>query len=122
MDCLHDIFLKQELLMKRYAKRDSTFPLWPVKNPTKVEQKFIHDTLINAVSEIFEADRELKNSKMHRETEILGFDRESFIEEIVDCTKFLVETLTIIGVTPTEFKQAYDKKDTLCHKRLDEKY
>lgn len=122
-DKLDNMFAKQEALMKRYAERDANFPVWPLTNTTsKQEQKFIHDTLINAVSEIFEADRALRNSKQHRETNIAEFDRENFVEEIVDCMKFLLEVLLLVGVTPTELNNAHDEKDAVCHQRLDTKY
>ena len=121
-DRLTNMFVKQEALMKRYAERDSEFPKWPIDVTNKKSQKFVRDQLVNAADELFEATRELKNYKQHRETNITTFDKNSFLEECIDAQKFLFEALILMGITPDEFAQMYSVKDLVCHDRLDKKY
>ena len=119
---LDDMFKKQEALMRRYAERDVNFPAWPIDFTNKKHQKFVHDVLVNAASEAFEATRELKNHKSHRQTEILEFDKKHFIEECVDVTKYIIEALLMVGVSADEFIDAYNDKDKKCHKRITDGY
>lgn len=119
---LNDMFKKQEVLMRHYAERDANFPKWPIDITSKHDQKFVRDILVNCADEIFEATRELKNYKSHRQTEVLEFNREDFIEECVDASKFLIEALIMLGVSADEFVNAYNKKDAKCAKRIADGY
>ena len=74
------------------------------------------------MGELFEAVQELKNSKTHRMSEISEFDRDKFLEELVDAFKYFLEILIFVGVTPEEFFSAYKQKDEVLHKRIDENY
>jgi hypothetical protein len=121
-DGLQEIFAMQRELMLRYKENDPTFPQWPIDFSNKAQQKFVRDTLINAADELFEATRTLKNYKQHRQTEILDFNKEDFLEEIVDATKFVIEALILSGINEREFMNAHITKNNVCHMRLDEKY
>ena len=119
---LKEMFNKQEILMQRYAKNDQSFPNWPIDLRSKNDQKFVRNILLNCSEEIFEALRHFKNWKPHRKTEITTFNRDEFLEEMVDAYKFFTEALILCGVTPEDFVGAYNSKDTKCHKRLNEGY
>jgi len=121
-DNLDVMFVMQEALMKKYAERDETFPAWPIDFSDKKQQKFVHDVLVNAVSEIFEATRELKNTKQHRQTNITDFDKPAFLEECVDVQKYLIEAMILADITPADFYKAYCDKDAVCHERISSKY
>ena len=121
-DMFKDMFEKQDLLMCRYMTRTKEFPCWPIDITHKGDQKFVRDLLLNSVDELFEASRHLKNWKAHRITNVDDFNREKFLEEMVDAQKYFLEALIMIGITPEEFKQAYDKKDKKCHDRINNGY
>ena len=81
---LEEIFLRREeflkLLIEKYPE---TFPeKWPVDITTKESQKFIRQTALNGVEEMFEALGHLKNWKPHREADLPDVNQEEFLEEI----------------------------------------
>jgi hypothetical protein len=41
---------------------------------------------------------------------------------MVDAHKYFLEALIMCGITPSEFKEAYDKKDKKCHDRINNGY
>tara|TARA_Y100000034_G_scaffold44266_3_gene54225 strand:+ start:15039 stop:15731 length:693 start_codon:yes stop_codon:yes gene_type:complete len=118
-DMLKNMFTKQEVLMKRYKENDENFPEWPIDLTDKQQQKFVRDILCNLADEAFEASRVL-NWKSHRATNI-KFDRNAFLTECVDVSKYLLEALTMCGIDANEFFEAYCKKDEKCHARLSNK-
>lgn len=122
-DKLDEMFKMQSTFMERLASIQDGFPKsWPLDLTQKKSQIECKDVVFNAMQELFEAVRELKNSKKHRQTDVDDFDREKFGEECVDAFKFFLELLIFVGITPDEFFQMYMKKDAEIHRRLDEKY
>lgn len=122
-DKLDQAFEMQEAYMKRLSDRQPGFPKkWPLDLSQKSNQIECRDLVFNSMGELFEVIQELKNSKKHRETEIPDLNREKLIEESVDAFKYFLEMLIFIGVTPSEFFEAYAKKDDINHRRLDQKY
>ena len=71
---------------------------------------------------MFEALGHLKNWKPHRNTEIEEFDRDEFLEEIVDAFNYFLSILVLTGVTSEELFATYVKKDDIIHKRLQTGY
>ena len=119
-DKLDEVFRMQEAFMHVLQKRDGTdvMPAWPVDLTKKSSQQLCKSLAFDSMGELFEAVQHLKNSKPHRKTEIKEFDRESFKEELIDAFKYFLELLIFAGVTPTEFFEAYVKKDAVIHKRV----
>jgi dimeric dUTPase (all-alpha-NTP-PPase superfamily) len=67
---------------------------------------------------MFEALGHLKNWKPHRTTEVKEFDREEFLEEVVDAFNYFFSLLIMTGVTSEELFEAYKKKDKIIHDRI----
>ena len=116
------MFDLQERFMRRLADIDHSFPEWPLDISKKQSQLECRDLAFNSMGELFEAVQELKNSKKHRQTDVSEFDRQKFLEELVDAFKYFLEILIFVGITPDEFFEAYCKKDAVINKRIDESY
>ena len=71
---------------------------------------------------MFEALQHLKNWKPHRSTEVKDFNREEFLEEVVDAFNYFLSLLVLTGVSADELFDAYSKKDQVIHKRLKSGY
>ena len=97
-DKLESIFKKREefmLLIKE--KFPDTYPsTWPVNIKEKSSQSILRETALKGVEEMFEALQHLKNWKSHRETEITSFDREEFLEEIVDAFNYFFSLMILL--------------------------
>ena len=119
MDKLEEMFLLRENFMKAMKdKNNDIFPSWPVDLTDKKSQQHLRDTALKGVEEMFEALQHLKNWKPHRSTEIKEFDREEFLEEVVDAFNYFLSLLVMTGVTSEELFDAYAKKDSIIHQRL----
>ncbi len=121
-DKLDKMFDLRARFMKKLQSVGKEMPDWPVDVTDKRNQLFIKDVLYHGMEELFEALRELKNAKAHRQTDIPEFDKEHFLEEMVDAHNLFLEALVLVGVSPQEFFDAYVKKDGTINRRIDEKY
>ena len=123
-DKLENIFKKREefmLLIKE--KFPDTYPsTWPVDIKGKSSQSILRETALKGVEEMFEALQHLKNWKSHRETEITSFNREEFLEEIVDAFNYFFSLMILIGVDVEEFYQAFNSKDGIIRRRIEKGY
>jgi hypothetical protein len=86
------------------------FPSIPIDITSKQGQKFLKDLTHDCMHELFEANICLKNAKSHRQTEIVEFGREAYIEELVDVLHYLYEIAIYSGVTLDELHDAYIAK------------
>jgi hypothetical protein len=93
-------------------------PDWPLDLSTKRNQQYVRDIALRGVEEMFEAVQHLKNWKPHRQTDITDFDRDEFLEEIVDAFNYFFELIILAGFTADDFFDMYVKKDTVIHERL----
>tara|TARA_Y100000592_G_C5454218_1_gene310428 strand:+ start:431 stop:802 length:372 start_codon:yes stop_codon:yes gene_type:complete len=119
MDKLQLMFDKREAFMRALkTKNPEISPDWPVDLTDKASQQHLRDTALKGVEEMFEALQHLKNWKPHRNTEIKDFDREEFLEEVVDAFNYFLSLLVMTGVSADELFEAYSKKDDIIHKRL----
>ena len=113
------MFEMRESFMRSLKDRNpEIYPEWPVDLTDKVSQQHLRDTALKGVEEMFEALQHLKNWKPHRNTEIKEFDREEFLEEVVDAFNYFLSLLVMTGVTAEELFNAYSKKDNIIHERL----
>lgn len=120
-DKLQKMWEQQESFMRLLqTKRD--FPKFPLDLNRKQDQKFLKGITHECMHELFEANLLLKNSKDHRVTEVQGFDREDYIEEMSDALHYFFEILILCGVTPDELFQSYMDKGEKNVRRISEGY
>lgn len=81
-------------------------------------QRYIRDVSLRGVEEIFEALQHLKNTKPHRQTQIVEFNRDAFLEEYIDAFNFFLGVIIEAGFTVDEFYRKYLEKDKIIHERL----
>ena len=118
-DCLHEMFkLREKFMHALVEKNPEIYPTWPVDVRKKRSQQALRDTALKGVEEIFESLAGLKNWKSHRTTEDDTFDREHFLEEMVDAFNYFFSVLVLAGVSADELFNAYVKKDKVIHNRL----
>ena len=118
-DKLKEMFrLREKFMMAMDRSNPNIYPDWPVNLTEKRSQQVLRDTALKGVEEMFEALQHLKNWKPHKKTEVPDFDREEFLEEVVDAFNYFFSLLVLTGVTSEELYDAYCKKDTIIHQRL----
>jgi len=118
-DKLEAMFHKRTAFMTALkAKKSCEYPEWPIDLSSKQDQQHVRDMALRGVEEMFEALQHLKNWKPHRDTEVREFDREEFLEEVVDAFNYFLSVLVLTGVTADELFSAYDRKDKIIHDRL----
>ena len=98
------------------------FPQFPLDMNEKESQRFIKSIIQDAAHELHETIGELRNSKRHRAANIQDFDRDAYLEEIVDTYKFLLEILILSGISIDEFRDAFFKKSKINIERINEGY
>ena len=122
-DKLEQMFeLREEFMQMLCSQIDGYYPQWPVDVSKKESQVLLRDVTLKGVEEIFEALQELKNAKVHRQTDLPHFDRDAFLEENVDALNYFFTTLKLVGVSPDELHKAYVKKHNKICRRLKEGY
>jgi len=122
-DRLSEIFDRRESFMNKLRESipDSS-PEWPVDLSLKENQQHVRDMALRGVEEMFEALQHLKNWKPHRRTEIREFDRDEFLEEIVDAFNYFLSILVLTGFDENDLISAYRKKDDIINQRLETGY
>lgn len=122
-DRLTKIFqMRHDFMSRMLEVMPQAQPEFPVDVTTKESQQYCRDLALRGVEEMFEALQHLKNWKSHRVTEISDFDRENFLEEVVDAFNYFFALLVALDCTPEEFFEAYQKKDKIIHERVTNKY
>ena len=123
-DRLEEIFQMRESFMDslRKASVDPSLPNWPVDLGEKSSQQYVRDMALRGVEEMFEALQHLKNWKPHRQTEVKDFNREEFLEEIVDAFNYFLSILVLTGFDANDFIEAYRRKDKIKNERLETGY
>ena len=99
-----------------------SYPDLPLDLADKEHQQVCRDMALRGVEEMFEAVQHLKNWKPHRLTEVTEFNHEEFLEEIVDAFNYFFSLIIMTGYTSEDFFDAYKKKDSKIHQRLEEGY
>ena len=119
-DRLAEIFVRQRTFMDALREHDK-FPEFPVDMTTKQGQRLVGECSWNLIKELAEANVTLKN-KMHRLTEASDFDREHYVEELVDTLSFFIELCIMSDIGADELHSGYVKKNAEVHRRLEEGY
>ena len=118
-DKLNQMFVLREAFMSALRKKKSDeYPAWPIDVADKQSQQHVRDMALRGVEEMFEAVQHLKNWKPHRDTEVQEFNREEFVEEIVDAFNYFFSVMVLMGIDAEEFFSAYVEKDHIIHHRL----
>ena len=99
-------------------KVPGSHPEWPLDLSEKKNQQFCRDMALRGVEEMFEALQHLKNWKAHRSDTNDGFDREAFLEEMVDAVNYFFAVLILLGIDEQELFDSYTKKHQIIMKRL----
>lgn len=115
------MFKQQDEFMKLLQTK-RIFPVYPLDLSKKEHQRIIKDISHDCMHELFEAVHMLKNSKLHRATNVAEFDRESFLEELADVAHYLIEIFILLGVTPKQAFNAYVRKGTINVARINGGY
>ena len=122
-DRLDKLFLMREEFMHALKEKyPENNPSWPVDLGSKNSQQHIRDMALRGVEEMFEALQHLKNWKPHRDTEIKDFDREEFLEEVVDSFNYFLSVLVLMGFSSSDLFSAYVKKNDIIHHRIKSDY
>jgi len=123
MDKLDEMFsLREDFMRQLRNKIPESYPEWPLDLSNKSDQQFCRDMALRGVEEMFEALQHLKNWKPHRKTELQDFDREEFLEEVVDAFNYFFSLIVLTGLSSEDLYKAYIKKDKIIHDRLDSGY
>ena len=118
-DNLKNMFdLREEFMVSLRKKFPSENPAWPLDLSKKTHQQYCRDIALRGVEEMFEALQHLKNWKPHRTTEITEFDRDEFLEEVVDAFNYFLSLLVLTGFSSDDLYEMYVKKDEIIHERL----
>jgi uncharacterized protein (DUF2344 family) len=121
MDKLQQMWTQQESFMKLLQKKRN-FPEFPVDVTSKGGQKFLKGITHECMHELFEANMMLKNSKDHRATDVTEFDKDSYVEELVDALHYFFEIVITSGVSMDELHEAYMKKGQINIVRIESGY
>lgn len=122
-DKLDVMFSLRESFMKALKEKNpNEYPEWPIDLSDKQSQQHARDMALRGVEEMFEALQHLKNWKPHRQTQITEFDRDEFVEEVVDAFNYFFSVLVLTGVTSDELFRMYKKKDMIIRDRLNTGY
>lgn len=108
---------QQESFM-RLLQKYRGFPDFPVDLSSKSGQKVIKGLMHECMDELHESLQHLKNSKDHRATEVAGFDRDEFVEELCDSLHYFIEIAIASGVEIEELFDAYIKKGKINEERI----
>ena len=116
--------VNEEEFQRMQSERPGSYPIpVPLKNLSdKKSQQVCRDLALRGVEEMFEALQHLKNWKPHKLTEEKEFNKEEFLEEIVDAFNYFMALLIVVDVDEEKLFKAYLKKDKKIRKRLDEGY
>ena len=122
-DRLSDMFSKRLAFMEALEESiGNVYPEVPLDLSKKSHQQICRDTALKGVEEMFEALQHLKNWKPHRVTEVEDFDREEFLEEIVDAFNYFFSLIILTGFNEDDLYRSYVLKDKIIHERLKDGY
>lgn len=114
---LNEMWDQQEKFMQLLQEKRG-LPQYPVDLSTKQGQRIVKECVQDAVGELYESLFELKNTKMHRQTNVSELDREHFLEEVIDCFHYIVECAIFAGFTAKDFYEMYLRKGDINEQRI----
>ena len=116
--------LRKSFIERMQQERPGSYPVpVPLEDlSNKASQQVCRDLALRGVEEMFEALQHLKNWKPHKLTEEKEFNKEEFLEEIVDAFNYFFALLVIVDCDEEKLFKAYKRKDEIIRKRLDDGY
>lgn len=121
MDKLEEMWIQQQEFMNLLREKRG-FVEFPVDTESKEGQKILKNITHECMHELFESNLILKNSKDHRATNVGGFDRESYVEELCDALHYFFEIAILSGVSIEELYSMYMKKGKINVDRIEKGY
>tara|TARA_B100001287_G_C22493220_1_gene439956 strand:- start:173 stop:553 length:381 start_codon:yes stop_codon:yes gene_type:complete len=122
-DKLSNIFFLRKTFMDMINNEfKDAYPEYPVDLSRKESQRVCREVALKGVEEMFEALGHLKNWKSHRKTDVPEFDKEDFLEEVVDAFNYFFSLLILTGVSESDFYEAFMKKDKIIRERIKNGY
>ena len=121
MDKLEEMWTQQYEFMNLLREKRG-FVSFPVNTESKEGQKILKQITHECMHELFESNSILKNSKDHRATDVSGFDRESYVEELCDALHYFFEIAILSGVSIEELHSMYMKKGKINVDRIEKGY
>ena len=125
MECrLKEIFeLRKSFMTMMRNIRPGSYPEIPLTDlSSKASQQICRDLALRGVEEMFEALQHLKNWKPHKLTEDKNFNKDEFLEEIVDAFNYFLAMLIVVDCDEEQLFEAYKKKDKVIRERLKNGY
>jgi len=123
MDRLDLIFERRKAFMGLLdAAKPGSYPVGELDLSSKATQQRLRDSALRGVEEMFEALQHLKNWKPHRFTDVPDFNRDDFLEEVVDAFNYFFALLIQVDVSSDEFFSAFEKKDKIIRHRIKNRY
>ncbi len=104
---LSNWLLREDFMKTLQSSNPSISPDWPLDLSSREDQQYVRDIALRGVEEMFEALQHLKNWKPHKHTEVKEFDRDAFLEEMVDDFTYKLEALILMGFTPEDFFKSF---------------
>ena len=118
-DRLKQIFFLRKVFINQLKKTIPTAMPDEIDPTSKEGQQYLRDLALHGVEEMFEALQHLKNWKTHRQTDLGGtFNREDFLEEMVDAFNYFFALMINLEVSDDEFYEAFLKKHDIIIDRL----
>jgi len=118
-DRLKQIFFLRKAFIKQLKTTIPTAMPEDIDPTSKEGQQYLRDLALHGVEEMFEALQHLKNWKSHRQTDMGGtFNREDFLEEMVDAFNYFFALMINLEVSDDEFYEAFLKKHDIIIDRL----
>ena len=115
----HMFDLRKEFMKALKEKVPTSYPEWPVDVSQRESQQVLRETTLRGVEELFEALQHLKNWKTHRSDTDEDFDREAFLEEMVDALNYFFAVLVMLGINDEELFYTYRKKHNIIMNRIE---
>ena len=113
--------LRKEFMEALKDKVPTSYPDWPVDIRQRESQQALRETTLRGVEELFEALQHLKNWKTHRSDTNESFDRDAFLEEMVDALNYFFAVLIMLGISDEELFHSYRKKHNIIMDRVENK-
>ena len=118
-DRLKQIFFLRKVFIEQLRKTIPTAMPDEIDPASKEGQQYLRDLALHGVEEMFEALQHLKNWKTHRQTDMGDcFNREDFLEEMVDAFNYFFALMINLEVEEDEFYKAFLKKHDIIIDRL----
>lgn len=122
-DKLEQMFdLRVEFMEALNREIPGAHPEIPLDLSKKSDQQVCRDIALRGVEEMFEALQHLKNWKPHKQTQVNEFDKDEFLEEVVDAFNYFLSLIILTGFKSDDLFDAYVKKDRVIHRRLRDGY